>query len=104
MTIQFNTDKTISGEERQEAYFTSQIKEGLDRFSSHITRVEVHLKDENGKKDGFNDISCLLEARMEGRKPLAVNTKGNSTKEAVNSAIDKMTNAMNKIIGKLQEH
>lgn len=104
MTIQFNTDKTLSGEERQEEYFTSQIKEGLERFSSHITRVEVHLKDENGKKEGYNDISCLLEARMEGRQPLAVSTKGDSMKEAVSSAIDKMTNAMNKIVGKMQEH
>ena len=41
---------------------------------------------------------------MEGRQPLAVSTKGDSMKEAVSSAIDKMTNAMNKIVGKMQEH
>ncbi len=67
MTIQINTDKNLSGEKRSSDFFTSQIAKALQRFESHITRIEVHLKDENGKKDGFNDISCLLEARLEGR-------------------------------------
>jgi hypothetical protein len=49
MKIQFNTDKTISGDENQEDYFTSLITEKLNRFQSHITRI-VHLSDENGKK------------------------------------------------------
>jgi hypothetical protein len=51
MKIQFNTDKTISGDENQEDYFTL-IAEKLNRFQSHITRIEVHLSDENGTKEG----------------------------------------------------
>jgi hypothetical protein len=50
MNIQTNTDKTVSGHENQEDYFTSLIAEKLSRFQSHITRIEVHLSDENGKK------------------------------------------------------
>lgn len=45
MKIQFNTDKTISGNERNEAFFTTLISEELDRFQSQITRIEVHLSD-----------------------------------------------------------
>lgn len=103
MTIQFNTDKTISGEQRQEEYFTSQIAQGLERYNDHITRVEVYLKDENGKKEGFNDISCLLEARMEGKKPIAVNSKGDNVEKAISSAIEKMSNALYKIVDKMQD-
>ena len=33
MKIQFNTDKTISGEERNEKHFTSLIENGLKRFA-----------------------------------------------------------------------
>jgi hypothetical protein len=44
MKIQFNTDKTISGDENQEDYFTSLITEKLNRFQSHITR-SVHLSE-----------------------------------------------------------
>lgn len=72
MTIQINTDKTISGEQRRGDFFNSQITKALELFESHITRIEVHLKDVNRKKDGFNDISCLLEARLEGRQPIAI--------------------------------
>jgi hypothetical protein len=43
MKIQFNTDKTISGDENQEDYFTSLITEKLNRFQSHITRIEVFI-------------------------------------------------------------
>lgn len=103
MTIQFNTDKTISGEQRQEEYFKSQIALGLERYNDHITRVEVYLKDENGKKEGFNDISCLLEARMEGKKPIAVNSKGDNVEKAISSAIEKMSNALYKIVDKMQD-
>ena len=52
MKIQFNTDKTISGEKRNQDFFTSQITEELDRYQSHISRIEVHLSDENGEKEG----------------------------------------------------
>jgi len=72
MIIQINTDKTISGEKRISNFFSSQIVEALKRFESHITRIEVHLKDESGKKHGTNDITCLIEARLEGRTPIAI--------------------------------
>ncbi|MET6991800.1 HPF/RaiA family ribosome-associated protein [Sediminicola arcticus] len=104
MTIQINTDKTISGEKRSEDYFTSLIAEALQRFDSHITRIEVHLKDENGKKDGINDISCLIEARLEGRQPIAITNQADSVDLAVTGAIDKIKTAVESIIGKMQKH
>ena len=104
MTIQINTDKTISGEKRSEEYFTSLIAEALERFESHITRIEVHFKDENGKKDGFNDISCLIEARLEGRQPIAITNQADSVDLALTGAIDKIKSAVESIIGKMQQH
>ncbi|SHJ39413.1 Sigma 54 modulation protein / S30EA ribosomal protein [Maribacter aquivivus] len=103
MTIQINTDKTINGEKRNADFFSSQIEEALQRFESHITRVEVHLKDENGKKDGFNDISCLLEARIEGRNPIAVSNQADTMDQAVKGAIDKIKTAIESILGKIQK-
>ena len=104
MTIQINTDKTISGEKRSIDFFTSQIAEALQRFESHITRIEVHLKDENGKKDGFNDVSCLIEARLEGRQPIAITNQANTIDLAVSGAIDKIKTAMETILGRIQKH
>ena len=72
MTIQFNSDKTIQWDQRHNEHFSSVVKDSLDRFSDHVSRVEVHLSDENGAKSGADDIRCLIEVRIEGRKPIAV--------------------------------
>lgn len=104
MKIQFNTDKTINGDERNQNHFTSLIAEGLKRFQSHITRIEVHLSDENGKKEGLNDILCLLEARIEGRQPIAVSCQANTIELAVSGAVHKLKNSLETILGRIQNH
>ncbi len=104
MKIQINTDKTINGDERHQDYFSSTIAEALKRFQSHITRIEVHLSDENGKKEGMNDMRCLLEARMEGRQPIAVSCQGDTVEIAVSGALDKLKASLETIIGRLQNH
>ena len=104
MKIQFNTDKTISGEGRQEEYFTALIEDGLKRFESHISRIEVHLSDQNGVKEGLNDIECLLEARMEGKQPIAVSCQADSNEKAVSGAVAKMKNALETIVGKMTNY
>ncbi len=104
MKIQFNTDKTINGDERQQHYFTSLIDEELQKYQSHITRIEVHLSDENGKKEGISDIQCLLEARLEGRQPMAVSHQDDTVELAVSGALEKLKNALETILGRIQNH
>ena len=104
MIIQINTDKTLNGDNRHQEYFSSQIKEELERYESHITRVELHLKDENGKKEGVNDKTCVLEARLKGKQPIAVTSQADSIEKAVSEAIDKMKVAVTTVIGKSQNH
>lgn len=104
MKIQFNTDKTVSGEERNQDFFTAQIAKELSRYDSQISRIEVHLSDENGNKEGQNDIRCLLEARLEGQNPIAVSDKADTTKQAVSGAIKKLKSSLETILGRLQNH
>jgi hypothetical protein len=104
MKIQFNTDKTINGDEKHQQYFTSLIEEELKRFESRISRIEVHLSDENGEKKGLNDMQCLLEARIEGMQPLAVSCKADTVELAVSGAIDKLKNSLETTLGRIQNH
>ena len=104
MTIQINTDKTINGDKRSSDFIVSQITEALQRFESNITRIEVYLKDENGKKDEFNNISWLLEARLEGKQPIAITNQANTMDMAVTGAIDKIKTSIESILGKIQKH
>jgi len=50
MKIQLNTDVNIDGTEALAAQVSATVEQTLERFSEHITRVEVHLGDENGGK------------------------------------------------------
>lgn len=104
MKIQFNTDKSINGDERHQDHFTTIIVEALKRFQSHITRIEVHLSDENGKKEGLNNMLCLLEARIEGRQPIAVSCKAETIELAVKGALYKLKNSLETILGRMQNH
>lgn len=104
MKIQINTDKNINGDERHQEHFTSLIKEALKRFESHITRIEVFLKDENGEKDGLKDMSCAIEARIEGKQPIAVSTKSDTIERALEGAIEKLKTSLETTIGRMKNH
>ena len=104
MTIQFNTDNNIKGSEKLSAPLISLISEELNRFSHQITRVEVHLSDENGPKKGQNDKRCMLEARLEGMKPIAVINNANTHEQAVEGAIEKLKTTLDTILGRLRDH
>lgn len=104
MIIQLNTDKNIIGDERLEGYLSSIIEDELSHFSDHITRIEVHLADENSQKKGGNDKRCMLEARIENRQPIAVTSHANSVEAAVNEALEKLKASLETIEGRLKHH
>ncbi|MDP3557377.1 MAG: HPF/RaiA family ribosome-associated protein [Bacteroidota bacterium] len=104
MIVQFNTDKTINGDEKSSAYFTGLIEDGLKRFSSQITRIEVHLSDENGKKEGPRDIRCLMEARLEGRKPIAISSNEGTEEQAISEAIERLRTSIETTLEKASDH
>jgi len=104
MTIQINTDKNVSVHEAFEAQLDGLLSEELSRFSEHITRLEVHLSDENGNKQGQNDKRCMIEARIEGRQPIAVTDRANDYELAVSGAIEKLKTSMDTIVGKMKYH
>ncbi len=56
--------------------------------------IEVHLSDENSNKECMNNILCLLEARLEGRKPMAVSGAIDKLKSALETIIRRINNIM----------
>ncbi|CAN5347897.1 hypothetical protein BH10BAC1_BH10BAC1_03740 [soil metagenome] len=104
MIIQINSDHAISENERMDAYFKTVIADSLNHYSEHITRIEVHFSDENGNKEGLNDKRCMLEARPEGKQPVAVTSHANTIEDALNSAIEKMIASLKTSIGQMKNH
>ena len=70
MNILINTDNSIDGNERTNKYFSEAISKDLARFENDITRIEVHLTDENGSKTGKDDKKCTMEARVKNHQPI----------------------------------
>lgn len=104
MIVQLNTDKNIEGTARLEAFVSEKVSSGLKHFVENITRVEVHLSDQNAEKGGKDDIQCKLEARLEGIQPVLVTSKNESTEKALSDAIDKMKAKLQTIKGKTKSH
>jgi ribosome-associated translation inhibitor RaiA len=102
--IQLNTDKNISGDERLESYLSSEIRDGLSLFRDDITRIEVHLAEENAGNKGEDDKRCMLEARLKNRQPIAVTSHADTVEKAVNDALAKLNASIETIFGRLKNH
>jgi ribosome-associated translation inhibitor RaiA len=90
MTVQINTDNNVEGHERLKTYMADEIATTLARFEDKITRLEVHLADENSDKFGINDKRCLIEARPNNLQPVAVTNHADTTEKAFQGALDKI--------------
>jgi ribosome-associated translation inhibitor RaiA len=102
--IQINTDRNIEGHEALAAQVSGVVESALSRFSDSITRVEVHLSDENSDKKGGNDnMRCMMEARLEGRQPVAVTHQAATVDQAVDGAADKLTRMIESTLGQLRD-
>ena len=104
MQIQFNTDHNIAGDVAMAARVSGVVESALSRFSARITRVEVHLSDENGNKGGSNDKRCMVEARIEAHQPVAVTHQAATVDEAVDGAADKLARLIESTLGRLRDH
>jgi ribosome-associated translation inhibitor RaiA len=104
MKIQVNTDAHIEGHERLVAHVSATIEQALKRFIDHVTRVEVHLRDENADKSGPQDQRCMLEARLQGRQPVAVTEHAATQEQAVHGATQKLVRLLDSTLGRLHDH
>lgn len=101
MQININTDRNIDGREALTRHISSEIEQALSRFNEQITRVEVHLSDENSDKKGGKDgMKCVMEARLAGRQPLAVTHQATTVEQAFSGAADKLTRLIESTIGR----
>lgn len=101
MKIQISTDSHVEGGLDVEAEILERVQNGLSRFSSQVTRIELHVGDENsGAKGGAKDIRCTLEARVAGRDPTVVRHDAANVDQATEGAIRKMRRVLDTALGK----
>lgn len=102
MQIQINTDNNIQGGEKMVQHMNAVVSNSLNRFGDQLTRIEVHISDQNSdKKFGTDDIRCQMEARLTGLKPISVSDTAATLDQAVDGALEKLTRSLNSTLGRL---
>lgn len=107
MKVQVNTSNDIENKDTLERWASDYLNEHLARFDQDLTSVEVQLTDENhATKGGGGDKRCMMEARLNGRSPVAVTNYASNQDLAFRGAAEKLSSALDHTFGKLdrREH
>lgn len=102
MQILINTDKHVDAEADLVERLEEEITSGLARFADQVTRVEVHLSDQNADRGGATDMRCALEARPAGKPPIAVSHAAATIEEACTGAVKKLRNLLDTSFGRTE--
>lgn len=96
MQIQIN-HADVSHSDALDTHVREQVEHATGRFADRLTRVEVHLRDENSPhKGGGDDMHAMFEARPAGRDPIAVEASGRDIYAAIRGAGEKLERALAK--------
>lgn len=76
----------------------------LKGYDARVTRVEVHLHDDSSpRKERTNDKRCTMEARLAGRRPVAVSHRGPEFYQVVDESARKLGRSLERRLGRLQD-
>lgn len=100
MFIQINTGRHVDGREALTAELEAMVAQRLERFASHLTRVEVHVRDQDGPRSGAGTILASVELRPAGRDPVVATDTASGVEAAVAGALNKAVTAHERLIGK----
>ena len=104
MQFQFNTDHTVMGTANVAERIEAMMRTKFARFADRLTRIEVHVTDENGHKHGHDDKSCMIEVRPRGGRPIGVTEHGSKVDAAARKAAQTMVQRLERVLGREARH
>jgi hypothetical protein len=103
MKIQIHAHSSIQRREQMAQDAGAVVQSALGHLAERITRVEIHLGDENSEKGGEHDKRCTMEARLNGRQPVAVRHVAGTIDQAIGGAADKLKHSLDHTLGRLSD-
>ncbi len=100
MQVQLNSDKNIVGSPGLQDHVQKLLDQELKHLAKEITRIEVHLNDENNAKSGSGDKRCMMEARITRMQPISVEHRASTIDLALNGAAEQLSRAVRNALGK----
>ena len=104
MQILVNSNHSVDVNSTLEEHVKAAVEGELERFDDQLTRVEVHLNDENSGKSGPQDKRCQMEARIKGHEPISTSHKADSLTLAIDGAAEKLNHALAHALDKKLNH
>ncbi|MDZ4138763.1 MAG: HPF/RaiA family ribosome-associated protein [Erythrobacter sp.] len=104
MQFQFNSDSSVMGTADVATRIEQQVRHRLARFEDRLTRLEVHVSDDNGRKGGGDDKHCTIEARPRSGRPIGVTGKAGDVDAAARIAANTMAERLERVFGKADRH
>lgn len=71
-----------------------EVEASLKHVAEKVTRVEVHLRDDNSQKSAANDKRVTMEARIAGQPPLAIEHTSDDLYKCIGEAAGKLGRAV----------
>ena len=104
MLIQIKTDRTLKHDNGLAQRVETVVRDAVKRYDRHVTRVVIHLTDENGEtKAGPDDKHCRLEARVAGHQPIAVSHQAATVEQSVGGAAGKLSRSLERLFERWNE-
>ncbi|WP_338243242.1 HPF/RaiA family ribosome-associated protein [Aurantiacibacter hainanensis] len=104
MQVQFNSDSSVMGTENVAERIEAAVREKLARFEDRLTRIEIHVRDENANKGGADDKACTIEARPRSGKPIGVTGHAAKVDDAARKAATTLAQRLERHFGKEERH
>ncbi|ANY21256.1 hypothetical protein A6F68_02766 [Tsuneonella dongtanensis] len=104
MQVQFNSDSSVMGTENVATRIEEAVRAKLARFEDRLTRLEIHVRDENGPKHGGDDKSCTIEARPAGGRAIGVTEHAATVDDAARLAAATLAQRLDRHFGKSERH
>jgi ribosome-associated translation inhibitor RaiA len=102
--VQVHTSPDVEGGERLSTEVEALVASAVGRFADRISRVQVHLGDQNSSaKGGGNDKRCMMEARIDGVAPIAVTELAATIEQALDGAADKLERSIDSHLGRQRD-
>ena len=72
-----------------EEFVREHLQVSFEKFADKISRIEVHLLDENGQKGGGDDKICTIDVKLSGMGLLHVRAKNDDIYSSILKAIQR---------------
>lgn len=100
MQIEIGSDHQIKVHEPWAEELKASVSHALRHHQDQLTRVVLHLSDQNADKAGDNDKRCAMEGRLKGKQPIAVTHLAGTFDQAVLGAADKLDRLIERTLGR----